>query len=395
MVKLMGISGFLLSLSVTFAAASSLLVQLTPAPALVRPKKRLPSLKPILPKIMTMQPIGRYDSGYMKEYTKMLDSLLPLAELRNLYDLKTLQVHPNEPLTLKVNFKPQALKLPKCSADKTRDWEQVKILQMEQKNRVTLKENLRSGNRVVEKSMEVKKHYDKEMDFFTHASHRSPTFFPALICSAVYDVKREKEPYRIVTDFVNGEKSHVMAKVATARQLRFMVAQFFNSVVELHKTGFIHCDLSPANVMVSNSFEVKLIDFGMALRVGQAYGGRGSFYTRAPELHGLSPGRVDVAIDWWAFGATVAIWYHYHLDIPASNPEMNHLYNFTPMKFSKKKKNFIAGRFPPEFPADLRKFLALFLVIDPELRTFSTERLQNLVRSHEFFNGFDWSTAAK
>ena len=79
------------------------------------------------------------------------------------------------------------------------------------------------------------------------------------------------------------------------------------------RMGYIHADIKPGNVLVTDDFQVKLIDFGMATRIGHAKK-YWDLRTRAPELHNMCPGPVDVAIDWWAFGATVAIWYYYHFN---------------------------------------------------------------------------------
>ena len=175
-----------------------------------------------------------------------------------------------------------------------------------------------------------------------------------------------------------------------------MVQQLFEAVVDLHRMGFIHADIKPGNVLVTDDFRVKLIDFGMTTRVGEAKKYRGSPYTRAPELHDKCPGGVDVGIDWWAFGSTVAIWYYYHYNHSKNNLKQNkvHLrtvdyfqifssYDFTPFKWSGSK--FHSGIFPSSFEPDLRRFLSLFLTIDPELRTFDTVRLQNIIRNHEYF----------
>ena len=93
----------------------------------------------------------------------------------------------------------------------------MKILQLEKKNSVTLKENIHTGARVVEKLMEGQRHYDKEMKFFSHAHHGSTKYFPSFICSM--KPKKRNERYSIITDFIDGDKSHVMASIATLNNL--------------------------------------------------------------------------------------------------------------------------------------------------------------------------------
>lgn len=333
-----------------------------------------------------------YNRDYLIEYKKMIGSLLPEAEMFTNVNSKDFLVLPSDIPTDKSLYSSEKIKLPECSKSKEKNWKKVKVLQLEDNNSVTLKQNSATGARVVEKRMVAAKHYDKEMNFFMHAHHGSSSYYPSFICSAKPKNKRDR--YSIITDFVEGAQSHEMAAVATAEQLRYMVAQLFNALVELHKVGFIHCDLTPANVMVSKDFVVKLIDFGMAMPVGHATGNRGSFYIRAPELQEMSPGKIDVGIDWWAFGCTVAIWYYYHFNPKMLNDKTSS-YHFTPMKLISKRRNkFSSGTFPAQFSSELRKFLSMFLTIDPETRTFSTVRLQEMVRNHEYFNGFDWSLAS-
>lgn len=339
---------------------------------------------------------ARYDREYLSEYKKMISNLLPEQQMMEStqFGSKEFLVQPKEKKTDKSLFSKSKAKLTNCADLSKSDWETLKVLQEEDRSRVTLKRNRQTGERLVEKEMKDPGHYNQEVEFYRHAHHGSLRYFPKIICAS--QAASKKARYSIVTDFVDGKQSHLMASKATWDQLRFMVGQLFNALVELHKVGFIHCDLTPANVMVTEEFDVKLIDFGMALPIGRVRGYRGSYYTRAPELHSLAPGKIDVGIDWWAFGATVSIWYFYHFNpqLLLENNEDGPKYHFTPMKL-RKKKQFHAQEFPPQFPKDLRNFLSLFLSIDPELRTFSTERLQNMIKEHEFFRGFDWCTAEK
>lgn len=82
------------------------------------------------------------------------------------------------------------------------------------------------------------------------------------------------------------------------------------------------------------------------------------------------------------------MWYYYHFN-PETVNDNTETYKFTPMKLHHRKR-FFASEFPTQFPKESRKFLSLFLALDPEMRTFSTMRLQDKIS-----NGFDWSTAAK
>lgn len=282
----------------------------------------------------------------------------------------------------------------------------IKVIQDEESNYVMLKEDKKSGKLYVEKSARNENSFENELEFFKHYDPEN-IYFPTLSCF-MNTIGRE-DRFSVITEFIRGRDSHLLAAIATKEELKSMVAQLLNSVADLHRMGYIHADIKPGNVLVSDDFKVTLIDFGMTTRVGHAKSHRGSPYTRAPELHEMCPGRVDVGIDWWAFGATVAIWYYYHhnpqyVKAVITNTEMSKVqiaknyfeafsqYEFTPMKWSSGR--FQAGIFPssPSFDEETREFLALFLTIDPEFREFDTERLLQKLRNHRFFKNIDWSS---
>lgn len=343
---------------------------------------------------------SKYNKRYLKEYKKMITSLLR-GNLSNLIDSSFLRKS-SEEITSNSRYIKKTVPIRACTPSELKSWKEERVLQCEDNNCVTLRRNELGGKKVVEKSMVDRKHLDRELDFFRHlnSTDTSSHYFAKIVCTA--DTPKREKRFSLVTEYIEGETSQYKAAKASKSQLVFMVAQFFNSLIEMHKIGYIHTDIKPNNIMVTNDYKVKLIDFGMAKRVGQATGFRGSSYTRAPELHEFVPGKIDVAIDWWAFGSTVAIWYYYHhfpkyadkkfLEFETKKLGLNriHLFPFTPMKYN--KKFFVAGEFPDCFDDTLRKFLAMFLTIDPELREFNTVRLQNLVRNHEYFKDFDWST---
>ena len=274
----------------------------------------------------------------------------------------------------------------------------IKVLQDEESNYVMLKENKKSGKFYVEKSTRSISSFEAELEFFSKydANNR---YFPKMACYMRTPGREER--FSVVTEFIRGQDSHILASRADKNQLKSMVKQLFEAVVDMHKMGYIHADIKPGNVMVTDDFKVKLIDFGMSVRLGHAKKYRGSPYTRAPELHDMCWGEVDVGIDWWAFGSTVAIWYYYHYnnsnlkhqnngdDTLTANLAKDYFqihssYDFTPFKWN--GHGFRAGIFPSSFEPEIRSFLALFLTIDPELRTFDAVRLQDIIRNHSFFH---------
>jgi serine/threonine protein kinase len=341
---------------------------------------------------LTLHHESLYDSSYMYEYRMMIKSLFGPAKI-NILNEEMIRKTGESRTASKTTIKYRA-RIPRCSTLGLETMHTVKVLQDEESNYVMLKEDTSTGKLYVEKSTRSESSFEAEMEFFKHLNPASE-YFPQLVCHMATPGRRER--HSLVTEFIRGRDSHLLAAEADENQLKSMVRQLFDSVVQLHEMGYIHADIKPGNVLVTDDFKVKLIDFGMAARVGEAKKYRGSPYTRAPELHNKCPGEVDVAIDWWAFGATVSIWYFYHYKRQFHNHktairareavdyfQIASSYDFTPMKYG--GGGFRAGIFPSSFDATVRQFLALFLTIDPELRTFDTHRLHEIVRNHQYFN---------
>lgn len=343
---------------------------------------------------------SRYDGNYLYEYRQMIQSLLaPLGSSSALNLANRNMARRSEHRTAGELYGKNQNHVPECSKVGLAKMHTVKVLQDEESNYVMLKEDKKSGKFYVEKSTRSLTSFQAELEFFSKydANH---AHFPKMVCHMRTPGREER--MSVVTEFIQGQDSHILAARANKEQLKSMVRQLFDAVVDLHRMGYIHADIKPGNVLVTDDFRVKLIDFGMAARLGRARKYRGSPYTRAPELHDMCPGEVDVGIDWWAFGSTVAIWYYYHYNgshhlkshkvvdtglTADAAMEYFHIYssyNFTPFKWGGGR--FRAGIFPSSFESDIRSFLALFLTIDPELRTFDTVRLQEIARNHFYFH---------
>lgn len=188
----------------------------------------------------------------------------------------------------------------------------------------------------------------------------------------------------ILFEYVDGTSSMEYAKTATPEQLKMISAQLFLAIEHLHWLGIVHADLKPENVLVTRDGTVQVIDLGFATHLPQSKRRRGTHTTMAPELHYLVPGRVHEAIDWWAYGSTVAMWYGYN-DLYKNDDGKR----FIPMNWQ--ENQFIDGVVPWRFPQDLRNFLQIFFQPDPNARRIHTKRLLKQVRNDPFFYGVDWS----
>lgn len=162
-------------------------------------------------------------------------------------------------------------------------------------------------------------------------------------------------------------------------QLRRMSIQLLDILKYMHRLGFVHGDLKPDNVLVRPDGQLVLIDFGFAASLPYAHPSRGNRNIRSPELNGLIKGDLHEALDMWAYGCTLAIWYGYpYLSKSGARPAKMYtmLYNGS---------SYTVGRVPKEFPVELRQVLYLLTALDPEMRRFQHVETYDYLRSLPFF----------
>ena len=87
---------------------------------------------------------------------------------------------------------------------------------------------------------------------------------------SVYHLFEENNTAYYAMEYIEGsDLSNILAgKGSRMRwdELRPIVAQVITALRQAHKKGVIHCDISPDNIYVMRSGQVKLIDFGAAKR---------------------------------------------------------------------------------------------------------------------------------
>lgn len=86
------------------------------------------------------------------------------------------------------------------------------------------------------------------------------------------------------------------------KDLGFMGTQLCSAMLYLHRHGFLHLDLKPANILSDNKL-VKVIDFGTARPPGRARKGMGTPEYMAPEQVLGEP--LTEATDIWGIGAVL------------------------------------------------------------------------------------------
>ena len=99
------------------------------------------------------------------------------------------------------------------------------------------------------------------------------------------------------------------------RQLLPLLSQLESILHRIHNTGFIHGDIKPANIMLSESNrELSVIDFGSTLAIGQHYQSLSS--SVSPRYSGANAtfrdGQVSARDDYVALAITLQTVFHHH-----------------------------------------------------------------------------------
>ncbi len=113
----------------------------------------------------------------------------------------------------------------------------------------------------------------------------------------VYDFFVEDNTVYTAMDYIDGEsldKPLKRGETFSQKQVIDVAKQLLKSLEKLHepvhgeeKKGFVHGDIKPANLMLTRSGEVYLIDFNIALALGDTHAIGKSFGYSSPEHYGL------------------------------------------------------------------------------------------------------------
>jgi eukaryotic-like serine/threonine-protein kinase len=129
------------------------------------------------------------------------------------------------------------------------------------------------------------------------------------VCT-IYDIDEAADGrVFIAMGFYEGEtlKKHIQRGRMPVDQVIAIAGQIAKGLAAAHEAGIIHRDVKPANVMITQRGEVKIVDFGIAKLAGQTdltgTGLRlGTVAYMAPEQF---EGEVDARADLWALGVVM------------------------------------------------------------------------------------------
>eukprot|EP01114_Cavostelium_apophysatum_P002590 TRINITY_DN1229_c0_g1_i1.p1 TRINITY_DN1229_c0_g1~~TRINITY_DN1229_c0_g1_i1.p1 ORF type:complete len:972 (-),score=387.36 TRINITY_DN1229_c0_g1_i1:212-3127(-) len=161
----------------------------------------------------------------------------------------------------------------------------------------------------------------------------------------------------------------------TEDQIALITRETLKGLIYLHQCGIIHRDIKGANILLCNSGDIKLVDFGVSAELRNPGDRRntliGTPYWMAPEVISNKTGNVpyDTKADVWSLGITL-------LELAERNPPLHEIH---PMKALMMIPMRDAPTFthPDQWSREFRDFVAQCLVKAPEKRKSATELLQH------------------
>ena len=158
--------------------------------------------------------------------------------------------------------------------------------------------------------------------FYREAQSAGTLQHPNIV--TIYDLgEADGRPY-IAMEFVEGESLQSIinrrARIPLAAKLK-LVQQFCEGLGHAHKHGFVHRDVKPANILVTNDGNVKVVDFGIVhlestnlTKTGMFLG---TIHYASPEQ--INDGRVDSRSDLWSVTCVVYEFIAYKKAFDGSN----------------------------------------------------------------------------
>ncbi|MET0590442.1 MAG: protein kinase [Naasia sp.] len=185
----------------------------------------------------------------------------------------------------------------------------------------------------------------------------------------------ERPQIYLVMEHVVGAdlKSRLQRSTLTPLQLSYLGTDLSSALAYVHENGFLHCDIKPANVLVSSRDEAsrlraKLTDFGIASIIG-AHHGKGTTTGTAAYLapEQIEGGEPTVLTDTYALGLVIIEAFTGRLEYPGTVDE-------TALERLRRDP-----RIPAEMPRDLAGIVADMVARDPQKRInarVATERFE-------------------
>ncbi len=96
---------------------------------------------------------------------------------------------------------------------------------------------------------------------------------------SIFDIGMQDNNPFLVFEFIDGEslQSQIRHGANMDQKIRIM-RDILNGAAAAHSQGIVHCDIKPANIMLSEQGQAKIADFGLAFLTDAAAGSNGALY---------------------------------------------------------------------------------------------------------------------
>ena len=211
-------------------------------------------------------------------------------------------------------------------------------------------------------------------------------------CNFLIEMKalfQDENSVYMLQEYIPGGElySHLRrSKVFELSAYQFYTVEIACALQHLHKLKIAYRDLKPENILLTKEGHIRLTEFSLAKQIdvanGQTYTLCGTPEYLAPEII-LGQG-YGTACDWWALGILL---YEMVMGFPP-------FFGKNPFTVYKK---ILDGKvkFGGSVPGPTKNAINAFLKADRKQRLGSTSYGFESVKSHAFFRGIDWNSAAQ
>lgn len=161
------------------------------------------------------------------------------------------------------------------------------------------------------RDIEIKKmhsdfNHEEEINLLKNFSGNK--YFPEYY-GCIYDKNDQKNVYIMMQDLYTDLKTSRLdfLRQKTPYQRVDFYIEFAKALQKIQREGYIHGDVSPSNLMVTDGTfnNLKLIDFGVSVKIGSPSKG-GTLLTNSPEKNEYPEILATSSIDVFAYGITIA-----------------------------------------------------------------------------------------